>query len=146
MLVRYTPRGFIPTLSLMDDMRRTFGMFFDGADPSLDGAWAGAPRFESTAKDDGLTLKAEVPGLEPEELDVSIDGDHLVVEAKSKSRAPEGYQTLRQERTVARWKQTLSLPYEVDADKVTAKLEDGILDLWLPKAERIKPKQIAVTG
>jgi HSP20 family protein len=75
-----------------------------------------------------------------------IDGDQLIVEAKSESRAPEGYQILRQERTSARWKQALTLPYEVDADKVTAKLEHGILDLWLPKAERIKPKQIAVSG
>jgi HSP20 family protein len=140
MLVRYSPRTFQPSLSLMDDMRRTFGLLFD----DLDGSWAGAPRFDTTTKEDGLELRAEVPGLAPDLLSVTVDAGNLVIETKVEAAIPEGYRVHRQERTPSQWKRTFALPYEVDADQVKAKLEHGILELWLPKAARIKPRQITI--
>ena len=104
----------------------------------------GSPR--TNLYDDGNTfeIKAEVPGLSKEDLNIKIQGNYLEMSGTRKSDAPEGYKSHRTERGAATFTRSFTLPADVDVEKVDATLKDGILTLSLPKAEAAKPKQIAV--
>lgn len=148
MFVRYSPRTFQNPMALMDDVRRTMDLFFGELDRGspfrgFETIW---PRFDVETKEDGITVRAELPGVAPDQLNVSIDGAELLIETKAEEKAPEGYRMQKKERPTARWRRAMTLPYEVDAEAVKAKLEHGLLELWLPKHERAKPRQIPING
>ena len=90
-------------------------------------------------------VTTELPGIDPQKLDLSMVGDILKI---SGSRAGETGQDIencyRQERSHGSFSRTLQLPFQVDASKVEAKYEKGILQVILPRAEAEKPKKIAV--
>jgi HSP20 family protein len=94
---------------------------------------------------DHLVLRAELPGMKKEEIDISLHGDVLTLsgERKEEKRFEEA-ETYRQERFLGRFQRAFTLPVAVDADKVDASYKDGVLTVHLPKAENAKPKQIEV--
>jgi HSP20 family protein len=90
-------------------------------------------------------LTAELPGIEPGQLDISVVGDRLTFSGSQDFEAlqeGEGYH--RQERNSGRFSRTLQLPFQIDAEKVTAKYEKGILNLTLPIRTADKPRKIAI--
>lgn len=94
---------------------------------------------------DNLIVKAEVPGMKPEGIDVSLHEGVLTLSGERKSE--EKYsdaETYRSERFLGRFQRTVTLPTPVDAEKVKASYEDGILKVILPKTEEAKPKHIDV--
>lgn len=91
-----------------------------------------------------LIFTADVPGLTTEEIEVSLHEGVLTVTAERKSEIEEGRTEHRRERFRGKASRSITLPVEVDAEKVTAKTENGVLTITLPKAEEIKPRQIAV--
>lgn len=96
--------------------------------------------------DDRFILTAEVPGLEPGAVDVSLTGETLTL--RGERRRPESIreeQYRRQERLFGRWSRTVTLPERVDGSSVTAQCAHGILTVVLPKAEEARPRRIAVT-
>jgi HSP20 family protein len=96
-----------------------------------------------TENADGYTVKASVPGIKPEELDVTIENNVLTIRAERK--AEESNDEPRwQERYYGKLERCFTLPVEVDANKAEAKLEHGVLTLNLPKAETVKPKTIKI--
>lgn len=97
-------------------------------------------------KGDSYVVSASVPGVKPEDIDISITGDTLTIkgETKSEEKVEKG-NYIRQERRFGRFERALSLPGRIDVDKVEAVFENGVLHLTLPKAEEVKPKQIKVT-
>jgi HSP20 family protein len=94
---------------------------------------------------DNLIVKASVPGIKPEDIDVSVTGDVLTIrgETASEEKIEQG-SYLRQERRFGKFERSLTLPTLVTADKADAKFEHGVLTLTLPKAEQAKPKSIKV--
>jgi HSP20 family protein len=94
---------------------------------------------------DQIVVKAAVPGVNPDEVDVSITGDTLTIkgETKAEEKFEEG-SYLRKERRFGAFQRTLTLPVNVVADKAKAEFENGVLSLTLPKAEEAKPKSIKV--
>jgi len=97
--------------------------------------------------DDGLELKAAVPGVKPEEIEVTITGDVLTIKGEYKQEeqaAKRNY--LRQERRFGSFCRQLTLPPGIDSGKVHADFENGVLTLTMPKAESVKPKSIRVTA
>ncbi len=94
---------------------------------------------------DSLIVKASVPGIKPEDIDVSVTGDVLTIrgETASEEKIEQG-SYLRQERRFGKFERSLTLPSLVTADKADAKFEHGVLTLTLPKAEQAKPKSIKV--
>ena len=94
---------------------------------------------------DDLVLKAELPGMKKEDIDISLHGDVLTLSGERKEEETfDKAETYRAERFLGRFQRTLTLPVTVDASKVQASYQDGILTVTLPKAEEAKPKQIQV--
>jgi HSP20 family protein len=103
-----------------------------------------SPRTNLYENGDNFEIRAEVPGLGKDDLNVKIQGNYLEITGTRNSEAPEGYRTHKIERGTGAFSRTFTLPVDVDSAKVEANLKDGILYLTLPKAEATKPKKIIV--
>lgn len=103
------------------------------------------PLINLTEDKDGYYVRAELPGLKADELNISVTGNTLSVSGERKI-VSEGKDIKyhRREREAGSFSRIISLPGEVNSDKVDAKLKDGILTVNIPKAEIAKPKQITV--
>jgi HSP20 family protein len=96
---------------------------------------------------DGYILSAQLPGIAPEDVELSMTGETLTMRGERKR--PEGVKDdsyRRQERPVGRWARTITLPDRVDSAQVSASFINGILTVSLPKAESAKPRHIPVTA
>ncbi len=103
------------------------------------------PLMNVTEDKDSFYVRAELPGLKPDELDISVTGDTLSLSGERKIPAEdENAQYHRREREAGKFSRIVSLPSHVDTGKVDARCEDGILTVVLPKAEAAKPKQITI--
>jgi HSP20 family protein len=95
---------------------------------------------------DTLQVKAELAGLKKEDIEISLhDGCLSLSGERKEEKKQEGREVYRSERWVGRFHRTISLPCRVEADKIQATYNDGVLTVVLPKAEEAKPKQIPIT-
>ncbi|WP_406700697.1 Hsp20/alpha crystallin family protein [Singulisphaera sp. Ch08] len=128
------------------DLQREVGRLFESLEPLQ--SWRLARHEPSINLYDGgdkYCLTARLPGMNPEDLDLSITGETLTLRGERKR--PEGVPDesyRRQERQFGRWTRTISLPDRVDSGQVTATIAQGLLTITLPKAESAKPRQIAI--
>lgn len=103
------------------------------------------PAMNIWTSDEGQMITAEIPGVEPDDLDVSVTGEILTL---SGTRKPESVEEEvryhRQERGYGRFKRSIQLPYPVQSDKIEASFKSGVLNVYLPRAEEDKPKKITV--
>jgi HSP20 family protein len=104
----------------------------------------GWPRMVLQDAGPALVLRAEVPGLGSDELNVSIERQTLTISGERKVAPREGYEALRRERGTVSFSRGYALPCPVDGEKATAVLKNGILELTLPKQPEAQPRQIAV--
>lgn len=103
------------------------------------------PPMNITQDDDNFYVRAEVPGIKPTELSISALRNRVSLAGKREiQREHERVSYHRQERAEGFFNRTVTLPTEVDAQRVDAKYSDGILTITLPKAEEGKPRQITV--
>ena len=93
---------------------------------------------------DDLLIRAEVPGFNAEDLQVSFEQNTLLIRGERKDAVPEGYGVLRKERSALRFSRAFALPARIDPEKIEAKLQNGILELRLPKAAEERPRTISV--
>ncbi len=99
-----------------------------------------------TGKDD-IVLTAELPGTEPEDLDISVHENVVSLRCAPQEQPPrprEGVTYHRRECAHAGFSRSWRLPFEIDPDKVEAKLENGVLKLTLPRSDASKPKKIEI--
>jgi len=95
---------------------------------------------------DNFTVKAELPGMKKEDIEVSLHDGSLSISGERKSETKhEDAEVYRAERFFGRFQRTVTLPNAVAADKVKAAYKDGVLTITLPKTEEAKPKQIDVS-
>jgi len=95
--------------------------------------------------DEDVVVKASVPGIDPEDLDISITGDTLTI--KGETRAEEEVEEenyFYRERRYGAFSRSMTIPTSVRADEAHAEFDDGVLTLRLPKTEEVKPKTIKV--
>jgi HSP20 family protein len=104
-----------------------------------------SPAIEIIDKKDKLMVRAEVPGVKPEDIDISVSDSTLTIkgERKTESEVKED-DYYRREMSYGRFSRSVALPTKVQADKVDACYDDGILEITLSKAHEAKPKKVAV--
>lgn len=103
------------------------------------------PPVNITQDDDNFYLRAEVPGIKPNELSISAVRNRVSLAGKREIQPEHDRVSYhRKERAEGSFDRTVTLPTEVDAERVDARYADGVLTLTLPKAEETKPRQITV--
>lgn len=144
-IVRWEPLRDM--VSLREAMDRLFEESFVG--PRWTSLWS-AENGATLAMDvyeneDAFVITAPVPGIKPEEVEITITGNSVAIkgETKAEQRSEKG-NFLRQEVRYGSFQRSMTLPLDVQGDKAEALFENGVLTLTLPKAEAVKPKSIKV--
>ncbi len=102
-----------------------------------------APYVDIEATDTGYVLYAEMPGVNREGIEVTVDDGNLVIAGHRQALAVGGDQLHRETRRL-NFRRVYELDPSIDADKISARIEQGILTVTLPKAENQKPRRIAL--
>ncbi|MEJ2107658.1 MAG: Hsp20/alpha crystallin family protein [Acidiferrobacteraceae bacterium] len=104
------------------------------------------PAVEVSETEDQYVVRAEMPGVRKDDIDVNLEDGILTISAETRSETEEreGERVIRQERRFGKYLRSLRLGTDVDATRVKAVYRDGVLELSLPKAEQSKPKKIEV--
>ncbi|PRY92833.1 HSP20 family molecular chaperone IbpA [Hasllibacter halocynthiae] len=102
------------------------------------------PRCDIVETDEGLVILADMPGAKADTLDVSIERRELTIRAEVEDHAPEGMDLALREYRVGDWERRFRIPVEIDADRIEAKLRDGVLTLTLPRAEEAQARRVEV--
>lgn len=141
-IMRFEPMREMVTL------REAMDRLFDDAfmrPTSLTGTNWQAPAVDMYQTDDEIIVKAALPGLKAEEVQISITGEVLTLkgEVNQEEETKEKAYHIREQRWGA-FERTIMLPTDVVADQAKADFEDGILTISLPKAEEVRPKTITV--
>jgi HSP20 family protein len=96
---------------------------------------------------DAYHLRADLPGLNPEDIEINATSDTLTISGETQAKtevSDEGW--LRQERRSGKFTRSFSLPVQIDPNKVEANFNHGVLEMTLPKAENVKPRTIKVNA
>ena len=139
--------NLVPRTSSFLPSRDIFDHFFDDwSVPSLfgeDKTWM--PAFDITENEKEYIVTAELPGIDPKEIDVTLTDGILSVKGEKKEEKEDKEKDYhRVERRYGSFHRSFRIPGEVKSDKVDANFKDGVLRLTLPKAEEAKPKKIEV--
>ena len=131
---------------LHGDIDDLFDSFFRGLDRPFAGykAW---PAIDVAEEDDAIVVRAEVPGCKAEDIDISVYGNTLTISGEKKlseEKKEKGYYHV--ESTYGSFRRELTLPTDVDQDKIDATCKDGVLSITLPKAEKAKTVKVKVKG
>jgi len=127
---------------LRQEMDRLRNLFSSGQEPFLSRVY---PALNLTEEGDNFLVRAELPGVKGENLDVSVVEGQLVIRGERKIEA-EGKETNyhRREREAGFFRRTIGLPSKIAPNKVSASMKNGVLTITLPKSEEAKPRKIAV--
>ena len=143
-LVRFEPFGGLSAAQSQFDrfLRDAFSPAVAGGEASTR-TWA--PPVDIYENGDSLVLKAELPGVNPDDVEIRVEDNTLYLKGDRKFEKEVKEQNYhRIERSYGTFTRTFSLPNSIDADKVGASYKDGILTLTMPKKEEAKPKTIKI--
>jgi len=133
-------------MTLQRQMNRLFEDFFGrglGLEPFAHEGWAPALDVEET--NDAVIVKAEVPGVDPKDVDISISGDVLTLQGHKKEEKEEkGKSFHRIERSYGAFSRSVLLPAPIESEKVEAKYDKGVLEITMPKKPEAKAKTIKI--
>ena len=117
-----------------------------GDDPAFQRSAGVFPLINLTEDRDSYRVRAELPGIKAEDLELSITDNHLAISGERKiAEAGESSKWHRREREAGKFSRMIELPDRVDGEKVTAGMADGVLCIMLPKAASAKPRQIKIS-
>ena len=131
--------------TMQDRMNRLFGnVYLRDEDTAFRGSWAPAVDIFETEKHD-LVVRAELPGMSREDIEVSVENNTLVLKGEKKFDPEVKEESYRRvERTYGTFHRSFSLPNTVDTGKVSADFKHGVLTVKLPFREEAKPRTITV--
>jgi HSP20 family protein len=141
-IARYEPWSLLHQLHRELDRAREGG---NGEGSAVTAEWA--PAVDIKEEQDKFVLLADLPGVKPEEIDVSMEDGVLTIRGEKKTEAKdekEGYK--RVERTYGSFYRRFSLPDTANPDAISAKSDHGVLEIVIPKREAVQPKRINVTS
>lgn len=141
-LKRFEPQRDL--VSLRDAMDRLFDDAFMRPSSLISSDWQ-APAVDMYQTNDEIVIKATLPGIKADDVQISVTGEVLTLkgEVKREEETKEKTYHIREQRWGV-FERTIMLPTDVVADKAKADFEDGILTISLPKAEQVRPKTITV--
>jgi HSP20 family protein len=129
----------------LDRLQREMNRLFDNYSGERQRMAPGYPALNVWTGTDSAVMTAELPGVDPESIDISIVGETLTLSGqRPQEELPENARYHRQERGYGRFTRAFQLPFLVDANGVEARFEKGVLEISLPRAEADKPKKITV--
>ena len=147
-LVRWEPRQEVQTLR--NAMNRLFDDSFFGTGSLFDAPFVSTPAsvaLDVVERDNELMVRAAVPGFEPEQINISVQGNLLTLAGKVEQKSENEKETYHlREYSSRSFHRTLHLPVEVDSDKANAEYKNGILTLHLPKAQASIAKRIPISS
>lgn len=104
-----------------------------------------AAALDISETDDEVRIKADMPGVDPKEIQIDVEGDRLTVRAQRKEEQEENEKNfVRTERRCAGFHRSVALPSSMDSTKAEAEYKDGVLTIRLPRREGAKPRRISV--
>jgi HSP20 family protein len=138
-------QSFLPTWNQLQQLQGEMNRLFDRWAEPGNGPVAVYPAVNVWEEGEHLWVEAEMPGLDLKDLEIYVTGgNQLTLQGQRKPPMPEKGAWHRQERTFGPFVRTLTLPHLVDADKVEARLEHGVLHVKLAKHESARPRKINV--
>ena len=146
-LFDFPTRGFRSPFRELDRLQRQMEQWHDalsrGTFPIPD---AGVfPLTNVTEDDDNYYVRAELPGIKSDEMDIQVTAKGISISGERKIPVESNnVKYHRREREAGKFSRSINLSDDIDVDKVDARLENGILTMTIPKAEKSKPRQIAV--
>jgi HSP20 family protein len=139
-LVRWDPSREVDTLQ--SEVNRIFDTFFGGNDVRTR-RWV--PAMDLVETDDHLVLRADLPGLKRDDVDIEVKDGVLTISGERKAEQEERSEGFyRVERAFGSFSRSLTLPDGVDAQQVSADFTDGVLEVRIPKPEETKPVRVAI--
>jgi HSP20 family protein len=141
---RWEPVGDLEQMTqrMRQMLEQTFGGF-GFPSPLLSEASGWSPLVDIEEQDDAYVLEAEVPGVKREDVDIEVVGNELMITGEIKERERKGAVRRRTRRT-GRFAYRVRLPDQVDASKIEANLDQGVLTVRVPKAEKAKRQKVEV--
>jgi HSP20 family protein len=153
---RRRPEEADPLLALRQEMSRVFDDFFSGVGlPSFAGSEPAStvpailtPRMDVSETDDAVRIAVELPGLDEDDVDVTLDGDVLTIRGEKETEREEDRDYHIIERAEGTFLRTLRLPFEADPEQVQAAFRDGVLTITIPKPKEAqqRSRRIEVQG
>lgn len=103
------------------------------------------PSVDVTETDEALEVTVDLPGIKPEDIDISVTDDRLTIQGERKQETETKDKTVhRVERSYGSFFRSIALPQGTEPDKVTAESDQGVIRITLPKADQVKPKKVSV--
>tara|TARA_R110002167_G_scaffold101150_1_gene263755 strand:- start:344 stop:739 length:396 start_codon:yes stop_codon:yes gene_type:complete len=93
-----------------------------------------------------ITVKADLPGVSRDRLDIQVDGNNLTIEGQAAIDMPEGMESLYADVNATRFRRSFALSNGLEADKISAEMNNGELTLRLPKRAEVQPRKIEISG
>jgi len=143
-IVRYS--ALTPARSLQNEFRQVFERFLgEAADPSAVAASQWAPRVDIREEDDRFVILADIPGVDPQDIEVQMDKGILSLKGERASEREAGNARYsRRERAWGGFHRRFALPDSADADGITATGRHGVLRIDIPKRPETTPRRIQV--
>lgn len=133
--------GLRPMWREMDD----FWNRFSGEMPLTEAAWDWTPSVDISQTDGNVQVKAELPGMDPKDIDVDVTGDVLTLRGEKKTEEEQKDERYYcRERCYGSFQRSFRLPTGVQGDKVDAQFKNGVLTINIPKSEESKQKKIEI--
>ncbi len=137
--------GYSHPFSDMERVREQMSRLFEGVSAGRQTTAGVFPLLNVTEDKEGYRVRAELPGIQAEELEITVTGNSLAISGERKiAEEDKNAKYHRREREAGTFRRIINLPGEIDPDKVEANCKEGILTITLPKAEKAKPRQITV--
>lgn len=137
-----------PLSALQQEMNRLFESFFgDTFVEPFRGVGGWNPAVDIAETEDAMLVKAELPGLEPDDVSITLTGDVLTIKGEKKHEKEEKTKDYhRVERSYGSFERSVQLPASIKADKVEATFKSGVLTIVLPKAEEAKARTVKINA
>lgn len=143
LITRRSPLADVRRINHVLDQAFNSWPFSNGSQDPFASAWV--PATDIVEEANGVRIALELPGLKPEDVKITFEDFVLTVRGEKKQTTEERGKVHRYERSYGAFERSFTLPNTVDAERVTARFANGVLTLWVPKAEKAKPREIQVT-